>query len=435
MQIFHVSLAGLTIWLLVRFAPFTLLQKCLLSFGYLFFYEYAAISRNYVLGVLFIFLFCVVYSRRIDAVLIISLILSLLAQTSFYGMLLALLLAFAIVVELFFNEELRTLLILKWKHSTIAILLFTFAIYISLIQIIPPEDTGYFEEWYFNLSRWRIAEAFQIIWKTFIPLHSLDTHFWYQNLLKSFYLQFYFSIILFVVTAIYFIRTPAIFICYIVSILGYVSFSYIKFIGEIRHNGYIFVFFIALLWLIPYFTHVRFEEKYWHWLHTKRQKITSLGSYFLLIILMIHFFSGITAAIIDINYPFSASKDVFKFLKREKLDSKIFTGDKDYALTPIAGYLNRKIYYPRSGDFGTFTIWDKKRKKEYGDDEILKKILMKFNNAPKDKILIFNYEIGDDLVSKYNLKKIAEFKDSIVWDEKFFLYTVKFPLNEMGNNR
>ena len=426
MQIFHICLAGITIWILIRFSPFTLLQKFLISFGYFNFYEYAVISRNYIFGVMFVFLFCTVYSRRQDAVLLLSVILAFLAQTNFYGLLLSLLFASLVIIESVFNAELRTKLLLIKKHCIIAGLLFAIAIYFSLHQIVPPVDTGYFQGWHFYFSRWRLAEAFQIIFRPFVPLHSMDTHFWYTSLVKSFQLRFYLSVFLFFVTALYFMRTPAIFICYIFCILGYVSFSYIKMMGEINHNGYIFIFFIALLWLSPYFTHITYKPKFLAWLTAKQQIIKLLGSYFLLIILMIHFFGGVTAAIIDIKYPFSASKDVFKYLKKEKMEDKVLAGDKDYAITSIAGYLNKEIYYPRKGDFGTFVIWNIERTREYDDEYILKNIFLEFNQVKKDGILIFNYKLKDNLVLKYNLQKMKEFKESIVWDEKFYLYSIEF---------
>ena len=40
MQVFHIAVATAAVFLLVRFAPFTRLQKVLLSFGYFFVYEY-----------------------------------------------------------------------------------------------------------------------------------------------------------------------------------------------------------------------------------------------------------------------------------------------------------------------------------------------------------------------------------------------------------
>jgi hypothetical protein len=427
MQMFHICLAVITIWILIRFSSFSLPQKFLLAFGYFFFYEYAVISRNYILSVMLVFLFCAVYSRRQDAVIPLSLILAFLAQTTFYGMLISLLLTFLLLAEAGFNRELRSKLLLIKNKCIFATLIFMVGIYFSLFQIIPPQNTGYFQGWHFYVSSWRMAEAFQIILDPFLPLHTMDAQFWFNSIVKSFYLRLLLSAILFVTTAMFFIKKPAILLCYLTGVVGYVSFSYIKMIGEMNHNGYIFILFIALLWLTPYFTTAQFTIELPNWVLKRPKVLKNLGAYFLMALFTVHFVSGVSAAMIDLKYPFSASKDVFEFLKKDKSEDKVLAGDKDYAITSIAGYLNREIYYPRKGDYGTFIIWNIERKKDYDEDTILNNIYTRFSKAKKDGILVFNYKIQDDLMTKYHLKKIREFKKSIVWDEKFYLYFMEFP--------
>jgi hypothetical protein len=78
MQIFHVMLATGVVFLFAKFAPFSKLQKVLFSFGYFAFYEYAVISRNYVLGVLLVFCFCTLYVKTKKNYLALSLTLALL---------------------------------------------------------------------------------------------------------------------------------------------------------------------------------------------------------------------------------------------------------------------------------------------------------------------------------------------------------------------
>ncbi|MEO0458839.1 MAG: hypothetical protein AAF152_19975, partial [Cyanobacteria bacterium P01_A01_bin.114] len=63
MQLFHLTVATASVYLIARFSPFTQLQRTLLAFGYFSLYEYAVISRSYALGVFFVFLFCSLYGR------------------------------------------------------------------------------------------------------------------------------------------------------------------------------------------------------------------------------------------------------------------------------------------------------------------------------------------------------------------------------------
>lgn len=61
MQFTHLLIASTTVYLTAGYSPFSRLQKFLIVFGYFYCYEYALISRNYGLGVLFITLFCVLF--------------------------------------------------------------------------------------------------------------------------------------------------------------------------------------------------------------------------------------------------------------------------------------------------------------------------------------------------------------------------------------
>lgn len=89
MQVYHLLIATGVIFVFVCLSPFTKFQKILFSFSYYPFYEYAIKPRNYSLGILFIFLFCVFYSRRFKNYFILSIILFLLCQTSALGLILA----------------------------------------------------------------------------------------------------------------------------------------------------------------------------------------------------------------------------------------------------------------------------------------------------------------------------------------------------------
>ncbi len=53
MALLHLAIATLTVYLFLRYSPFTPLQKGLFGFGYFPFYEYALISRAYALGLFF----------------------------------------------------------------------------------------------------------------------------------------------------------------------------------------------------------------------------------------------------------------------------------------------------------------------------------------------------------------------------------------------
>jgi len=55
MQLLHLAVATGAVFLFARKAPFTWLFKFLFVFGYFMVFEYALVSRNYILGILFLF--------------------------------------------------------------------------------------------------------------------------------------------------------------------------------------------------------------------------------------------------------------------------------------------------------------------------------------------------------------------------------------------
>ncbi len=107
MQVFHLLIAGVTVYLFVRYAPFNWLQKFLFCFGYFVLYEYAVIARNYALGLLLLILFCVLFRERYKRPLWIGGILFLLAHTSVHALIVTIAISFALFCEYFLMKIAR----------------------------------------------------------------------------------------------------------------------------------------------------------------------------------------------------------------------------------------------------------------------------------------------------------------------------------------
>ncbi len=107
MQVFHLLIAGVTVYLFVRYAPFNWLQKFLFCFGYFVLYEYAVIARNYALGLLLLILFCVLFRERYKRPLWIGSVLFLLAHTSVHALIVTIAISFALFCEYFLMKIAR----------------------------------------------------------------------------------------------------------------------------------------------------------------------------------------------------------------------------------------------------------------------------------------------------------------------------------------
>ena len=133
--------------------------------------------------------------------------------------------------------------------------------------------------------------------------------------------------------------------------------------------------------------------------------------------------AGIGACSIDLLYPFSASKNAAIFIKENQLDNTEIIGHIDYAITPLAVYLDRKIYYPGGDRYGSFIVFDKKRLVDISEPQLLAKADELVLENKKDVLIILNRSLKTKADSVVKLK---EFTESIVDDEKYYLYLMKY---------
>src|SRR4051794_15457347 len=99
MQWLHLGIATATVAVVALAAPFTRLQRALFAFGYYAFYEYAAIARNYGIGLLLTVIACALVARQRSSPMAIGVVLFLLAHTNVFGTITAAALAAGLVVE------------------------------------------------------------------------------------------------------------------------------------------------------------------------------------------------------------------------------------------------------------------------------------------------------------------------------------------------
>jgi len=136
-------------------------------------------------------------------------------------------------------------------------------------------------------------------------------------------------------------------------------------------------------------------------------------------ILIIHFYQGVGVYAKDCFYPFSAAKETAQFIKDNGLKDMLIAGDLDYAVSPIAGYLDKKIYYLREGRFATYVQWDDRCQEDYDAKKLRgEPVLQK-----RKSLLIVN---GDLKALPGYMTKVKEFTRAMVPDEKYYLYMLNF---------
>jgi hypothetical protein len=417
MQVLHLVLATATVYVFLKFSPFTNLQKILFVFGYFPFFEYAAISRNYAPGILLLFLFCAVFPSALrKKFLVLCGILFLLAQTSVYGLFLVLALGLALVVTAFADKSFAP------GPSPLELLtglaLMAAGVCLSIVQLVPPPDSGVALGWTLDFVWPHFIRVVATFWESFVPIPALQYHFWDTNLISDPYLKFFLSLPLLAFSFALFLRQPLLLCLFGFGTLEILTFGYTKYFGSIRHHGHLFILFLACLWLSASLPSREVKAPLAKRLtdFCRRNK-----DRFVVGLLAVHLLAGIMAYGMDLAYPFSAGRETARYIKENHLDHLLLAGDEDDAASVLAGYLNRKIYYPGSHRWGSFMISDRKRQ-SLKDSEILKKTRQLAARHHREVLLIMNRELADPA---HQAVKLAQFTDSMVPAEKYYLYLVR----------
>jgi hypothetical protein len=363
MQVVHLLIATATVYLFNRYCPLKRFYRLLFSFGYFPLYEYGLISREYALGVLCVAAICVLYRRRWQHCLQISILLLLLANISVYGLVLAI--TFAALLGLDYLVSIRdgrTDAISKTKFA-LSCLIFVCGPLLIWFQLKPGEEHYFPLDWATGFDFKRLNLVLTFLLRSYFPLPDLNiTNFWNSHFLLSGLGDSMptLSLVILLVAAALFLRKPLILFCYLAGTLGILALSYLAFLPWLRHIGHLYILFIACIWLAHYYDPVEISSQ-------PLKSIAGIaGDRFahvcLTVILGVNFVAGIYAFQKDLVLPFSNSRAAAQYIKNNNLDQLPIVGSTDYIVSPLAGLLSRQIFYPERGEEGTYILWDKKRK-------------------------------------------------------------------------
>lgn len=416
MQWLHLILATGAVYIFLKYAPFTKWQKLLFVFGYFPFFEYAAISRNYAVGVLLIFGFCALKQTGLaKKYLLLSGTLFLLSQTNVYALIIAVSLGAALIWEFFLKRDLRPLPAAQTGELIFSLAIFLLGLAIAVVQIVPPVDSGFAVDWHFGFDLKRFTGTVSTIWRSYVPLPLLQYNFWDTNIITPPYLQFYLSGLLLIFALALFVRKPLILFVYAVGTLGIFLFTYTKYPGSLRHHGHLFLLLIACLWLAGSYPD---RKRGAAWINKLSDFAQNHQNKFIVLILSAHLVAGMIAYSSDLFCPFSGSKEIAQFISDNRMDKMILVADEDDAGSAVAGYLSCRIHYPCSDRYGSFVIWDQKRR-PLQPGEIIRKAREIMKRQGNDVLLILNYKLEG---AGPSLPMVKSAEKSIVATENYYLY-------------
>lgn len=422
MQYFHVLIASCTVFVILRWSPFSILQKILLSFGYFFFYEYSQIARNYALGVLLIFIACALFPKRKDHPIVIATVLFLLSHTSVFG----LIFSFWLFLTIWYEELSAKSAINSFSRYAgpywIASLIVVVGIITSIAQLVPPEDSGFAVAWRFYPSIGGIKSVYASFIGAYFPIPNINLSYWNSIALIS---NPIYGVISFIgITAVvysvsrYLISKPSAFFLYISTTVTLSLFFYTKYSGSLRHHGFLFISLVSALWIYSACKEQNLLFKASGFKGASSKNINLL----ITLLFAVHVAAGLTVVVLDIKNQFSGAKQTANFLLNKGLSNAFIIGDSSPAASAVAGFLPNKQFYFIDGErHGTFIRWDKSRLNTTSTQSLYD-ASHKFSKDSNVVVLVVNYKIRD---GKENFQMIYESVDPVVADEKFFVYQFK----------
>jgi hypothetical protein len=406
MQLLSVVIATASVYLIVRYSPFNKIQKFLLAFGYFSFYEYGVITRGYGLGVFFIFLLCVLLLAKRKNYIAIGIVLFLLAQSNPVAVLLVPALALYMVWNFLSDTDNKAR---DWTPVLIAILISAAGLALYLAQLRPQYD----EVAPIGSAAASLKYALGTVWNSYVPIPKLIVNFWNSNFVTSLNGIATLAIFLVVAAIAFFYKNIKILAVYLFGTAIMIGFFDMKYLGTLRHWGYLYILFVACAWLL-------FKEQQGQKASKRLKLYQQVVIYFLV---SLQFVAGGIAVYKDYKYPFSDAKAAASYIKSAKLENLPIVGVLDYNTETVLGYLNKTAFYPQSGSWGSFVIWDARRLQPITYSQEISDAV-KIAHAKSSDVLVISPQQLNTSQDK-RIIFIAKFNQpAIVLNEIYFLYLV-----------
>ncbi len=429
MQPFHLIIAAVSAYVFLRFSPFTRLQKTLFVFGYLPFYEYAIICRNYALGVLMLFLFCALFRNWRRRLPLLGLILLLMCHTSVHALIIVISILIGLCWELLVNPDRP-----PRREIRIGLGLILFGIVTAIIQLKPSgPNLGISTGWRTEFELSYFLRAFNILPKAFFPIPEFTLRYWNTYILDRLpaadEVKFAVAVLILFFALFLFIRKPMAFLMYLFGTIGLLAFFYSKRFGFIRHWGFLFMAFVAANWLCYYCRDLpKLKFNLVNRLNGISSGLARHVGVVLIVFFALHLVGGVAAAIMDYKYPFSNGKAVAQFIKSENLEEMIIAAEApDDVTLEILGYSEKDtFYYPRTKRFGSFIPWDVTWGQGRGrpTEEVLQEVQRLSNERREDILVVSGRIFPDELRMRHSLSEVKVFDPSVVREslQNYVLY-------------
>ena len=424
MQFLHILISSSAVFIFLRKAPFDWIFKTLFIFGYFMIFEYNLISRNYSLGILFLFLACTVFNNRDQKFTLLCLYLAIASNTH----LMFSVIAFALFLTLIF-EHIKNRQFFKSKFIT-GYLLFGLGLFLIYIQIHSTDSRWLMDPINKLPFQERIVKGFVSFFKGIVTIPDFRTiHFWNSNLLVNlskpiagvFALLIYFLPLL-----LFFKNRKTLFFVY-TGLIGTQVFFFVTQREATRFHGMTYLIIIVALWIEHYYDSEENKLK----VFLSSAKLKFLRKPIIYSILIIQLCSGIYAYSVDYEFPFTTAKETISYIKKENANKiEIITVTCDG--TMLSAYLEKKIYFLCDGSLQSFCHWDSGCIGNVTQKESVAMLTNYMNSRNNNVLFVSSYALIKDtnvkdwvnLNEKTKVRFVKKFDDNIVFKTSCYIFEV-----------
>jgi hypothetical protein len=430
MQLMNLVIGASAVALFFRRAPFSLLQRLLFCFGYFMLFEFTVISRGYGLGLLLIFAFCIRYQQRRGLDLMGAAILLLLANTTVYGMIVAAHVALLVTIQAYADRRRRQPWVDPSWVASLAVALMGVAVSFGHTwmqgRAMGPAHVGAYAPAH-DLT-W-VASCLSTAIRGAVPLPDFSLyHFWNSNLLQllpgssGIFLGALLAVTLLALATYRFRARPALSFVFILGSATMLSVILFIWYGWVRHHGQIFLWYVVCCWLWYGMASSGSAEE-----DDSPAPARGPAGATLTALLLLQMVAGVHAYAMDLRHPFSKAKATGQYLNQDEFADVTLVGSVDYSMQPVAAYLDRKFYYPESGEYRTFLDWGPSRRL-VPPETVLRDSLRLLEQDQRDVVIVFNFQPGNlepgetvRVGPNARLQCFARFDGALVPDENYHL--------------
>lgn len=339
MQVLHGVIAVAAAAAVVRLAPFPLPVRAAIVFSYFPLFEYGAISRNYALTILGLWLATAALARGHPVAAGMGGVLA--ANSSPMGTVLQVALAAAVAMVARGRRV---------RAAALAVL--AVGTGLAVWQIIPAPDYQHARAWVWWWDASRALWVTRGFARALLPLQQPGLHFWESSPLFPLHWPAGFVPAAAALVAAFaglgwaLRRSPAASAMWLLGTSSLFAFAYVKFPGAARHHGFLWVLLVASVWLA-----------------VARGEVSSrLAAWLLAPSLVAGMAGAATAAWYEVREPFSGARCAAAQIVAAGLEGRPVVGGLDYAASGVAAYHRRgRLFYPARGEWGSFLLWDPRR--------------------------------------------------------------------------